>query len=479
MSGVSTLRRNPVARCLAFPGYQTGTVLAAAGIPKILRHLTMLAYKARMTTDMTNQSTFRPSDQKWRIILPRRHWETACRGLLLPIPGSPEHEIAAVGKLRPWKDRNRCEFLVSDVGIERLPDFQMAHPYTRWIVIRCGEDLRLEETWQRLRPRPSQVVAVVLLDPRRMESCQVELFQDGSVQPMGGLDIIGSGMYSLQPVEGSPAESAVDVTNDDNNRYSRLVGALGARVTRQLQSATVTIVGLGRNGSVMASNFAALGVAHLRLIDNDILLPHNLDAMPGLSADSVGKLKTLAVAERLRAFRPNILISQIERTTQDSLEILQRRSDLLVTCVDNDAARFAVSQVAVGRNMVHLDVATDLVEQGNATRLIGDIRLIVPGDGCVCCIGGVDDQSQALYEYSAPVGAMSRGQRRTWNEQRRGSLVTLNGMIVNTAIQHWLDLLGGSLRTSVWTKLSWPSGQSPHFDTVEWIDGEGCRFCRP
>src|SRR5262249_61315396 len=90
---------------------------------------------------------------------------------------------------------------------------------------------------------------------------------------------------------------------------------------------------------------------------------------------------------------------------------------------------------------------------GRAVRRGGDVRLLARGEGGVGCLGGLRNLGEARYEMAAPPGALQRGPRREWHEERAGSLVTANQVAGNLGIQLWLELLGGGLTSSRWLRL--------------------------
>ena len=82
------------------------------------------------------------------------------------------------------------------------------------------------------------------------------------------------------------------------------------------------------------------------------------------------------------------------------------------------------------------------------------------------------------YQLSAPAGALERGRPLAWHEERAGSLVTLNSIVVGVAGQRWLDLLAGKLRTSYWHRLRWLAGSGLETDFGSVGAADDCLFCR-
>jgi hypothetical protein len=75
-----------------------------------------------------------------------------------------------------------------------------------------------------------------------------------------------------------------------------------------------------------------------------------------------------------------------------------------------------------------------------------DVRLIVPGDGCLLCWGGVAQPREAIQRWrtSQP--------RRPWHVERAGSLRSLNAMATHLGLRLLEDLVAGRLTRSVWLR---------------------------
>jgi hypothetical protein len=106
-----------------------------------------------------------------------------------------------------------------------------------------------------------------------------------------------------------------------------------------------------------------------------------------------------------------------------------------------------------------------------------DARLLLPGEACVVCLGGLRNLDEARYEVAGPPKALHRGRRSEWNEQRAGSLVTINEVAVNLSIQLWLDLLTGIVRQSRWCRLEWDLEGTPRME-IRYGAATACDVCQ-
>ena len=409
-----------------------------------------------------------------RLIFSGRAWHQL-RPLLI------DRGSFAVGDVQSREAMDGRELLVSNLTIVReVADGMDRSPLDEWAVVVFDHDNAItpEILLRQIGTKRSHCVVGVVLRDSDTATCQAAMLENDCISVIDELRISGPGMLRLSRVDEPP----MDFQFGDNVRWSRTAGALGEQLARRLRNMSVTLVGCGRLGSQMAFQLAALGISTIRLIDGDHRLGlENLDAMPGLVESDVGRPKAPALADRLCAFRPDMAVSFVDTPLTDprAQALLERRADLLVTCVDNDTARLAASLAAQRLLTVHLDVGTSIQRRDDGELdMHADVRLLLPGEGCVACVGGLDDPLRRMYDVSTPAGALTRGQRIVWHEQRAGSLITINGLAVSTAVQSWLDLCSAHVASSYWHRIEWQRGQGIAVDQGPVTGVAACPFCR-
>ena len=323
-------------------------------------------------------------------------------------------------------------------------------------------------------PTPRQLVAALVLGLGPAAGRWAGLVWDeGLLRPLLGLTLVGPRMARLA-VAGTAAPSP-----DALERWSRTRGALGEATWRRVRDSRVAVVGAGRNGSAAALGLAMLGVSRLVLIDGDLEERHNLDATVGATPEGVGRPKVENRLRTLAAIRPDDLeVVAVPRPLRhaEAAEAL-RGVDLVVTCVDRDAARLEAARLANRWAKLHLDVGTGVFGAGRGRRMGGDVRLLLPGEACVNCLGGLRGPETGRAELEASGWAMRRGPRPEWHAARAGSLVTLNQIAVNLGLQAWLELLAGRRTTSCWLRLAWDGEGGPSLVTAG-SPAARCRVCR-
>lgn len=285
------------------------------------------------------------------------------------------------------------------------------------------------------------------------------------IAPVHSLRVVGAGMHRLAAVD-FHAVSRDTPWPGAAERWSRVIGAMGGQgVWQRLVALHVCIVGMGRIGSLVATTLVQQGVRTLSVIDPDTLEEWNLDAMDAVTMQDLGRLKAMAVAEHLRQRFPYTRITAVPRSVMSAeARLVARRADILVCCVDDDAARLYTGGLACCYAKPLLDVGTGIFYDqapqlpAQPTRpapvlgllpqrtLGADVRLIVPGDGCLLCWGGVAQPREAIQRWrtSQP--------RRPWHVERAGSLRSLNAMAAHLSIRLLEDLVAGRLTRSVWLR---------------------------
>jgi hypothetical protein len=134
----------------------------------------------------------------------------------------------------------------------------------------------------------------------------------------------------------------------------------------------------------------------------------------------------------------------------------------MICCVDNDAARLAAALVATLYHKVLLDIATgvhfptDGASQtfsfsGRQRRMGAEVRLILPGSGCLLCVGNLSRYQQAIEDLCR--GVTPNSVANDWRQQRAGSLSTLNQLASSVGVQMLLDLVAERITDSRWARI--------------------------
>jgi hypothetical protein len=322
-------------------------------------------------------------------------------------------------------------------------------------------------------PNPALVVARTPVLPVAFASPTAVLYLRQGEPPRAYLhDSQGQrrpmGLLILAP--GLPEVGATPAPAPDGERWSRVAGALGDYAWRRLCQLHYLIIGCGRNGSLLAHALVRTGARRLTLVDPDTTELCNLDG-DGYLPDHITRPKADALAESLRAVNPTIEAQPLAYSVSDSRILpAAREADVLITAVDDDGARWAAAHLAVLYLKPLLDVGTGVLTTESGEPLLGaDIRWIVPGEGCLLCMGGVANLQQVEVVRQGLYAEQQYRAQRHWRRERRGSLRSLNMIATGLALRMLEDYLAMRLPTSRWLRLVYqdamPQLQTPAYNT--------------
>ena len=294
------------------------------------------------------------------------------------------------------------------------------------------------------------------------------------IAPLHSLSLPGSGMHRLFLTDDVARPSLPDLA-----RHSRTVGALGGEdIWTRLAGLNVNVIGCGRTGSLVAGNLARLGTLRITLTDPDPLDEHSLGEMDLVTAELMGLPKSVAVARALIGItRRGAQTYALPVPVSNPAAIdACRTSDVLFCCVDNDAARLTAGILAALHHKVLLDIGTGIRFSEIRNRVMGaDLRLILPGDGCLLCQGNLANYARAVEEMVN--GRVPLTTSDAWRQERAGSLRSLNQVAAGLATRLFEDVVAGRIRTSLWARVE--CDDSGRFDiSYPQLPGrQGCPLC--
>jgi molybdopterin/thiamine biosynthesis adenylyltransferase len=206
-----------------------------------------------------------------------------------------------------------------------------------------------------------------------------------------------------------------------------------------------------------------LGIRQLTLIDPDLVETHNLGEMDAVADTDLGRPKAEAIADHLCALlsHASVSVSPVVASISHPTALAAAKAcDVLFCCADNDAARLATAILATMYHKVLVDLGTGIfyptppsptppLSHPPTPRTMGaDVRLILPGDGCLLCRGNLTNYAQAVDDLCNQRSLEDL--QRDWSPQRAGSLRTLNQLATALGVQMFQDLVAGRLLASVW-----------------------------
>lgn len=168
------------------------------------------------------------------------------------------------------------------------------------------------------------------------------------------------------------------------DRYSRqtLFGPIGKEGQELLRAATVTLIGCGALGTVLANNLCRAGIGHLVIADRDYIELNNLQRQILFDEDDIARRlpKAVAAAEKLRRVNSDTTIEPlVEDINADGIESLIQHTDLVLDATDNFETRYLLNDVCIkyGRPWIYSGVLASY----------GVTMNIVPGNtACLRCV---------------------------------------------------------------------------------------------
>ena len=131
--------------------------------------------------------------------------------------------------------------------------------------------------------------------------------------------------------------------------YKALEGRHGEELQKKFSSAAVAVCGLGGLGSNIALCLARAGIGRLILIDFDRVDITNLHRQQ-YNADQIGRLKTEALSENLRAVAPYVeLETHAVRITEESAERLLAEADIICEAFDNPECKATLTDTVLSK----------------------------------------------------------------------------------------------------------------------------------
>ena len=415
-----------------------------------------------------------------------------------------DENTTLIGAVRRRHCGNTLELIIDQwTKASDTPDGQRFAPMMDWAVMTntgSDEGVTPVEVIERIQPKKSQLLIAFAIDPLKRDQlpCQIR-FQDQTLTP-DEIVFIGPGMVRIDGSQDDDSDRTPDLSGESllhrtgpetNNselvRRSRTVGAIGDAYF-QLEKMSIAINGCGRGGSALATHFVAAGARNLTLIDGDRIGIENVDSMPMITTKQIGGYKSVALGNSLIANQPSLVchcVTNAIGSPEVQAVLDSKRFDLVVTFVDDQAARLAASLYCQKTETMHLDVGTMIQfesevgnDQGGPKRIMtADVRLFQPRRGCVACVPEMINLQEVLYELNRPEDCFKLGRPQTWDQQRAGSSLHLNTLACSLALELWLDWLRAKREHSQWSRIGWTENEMPEFDAFD-VDAEpSCRFC--
>lgn len=314
---------------------------------------------------------------------------------------------------------------------------------------------------------------------------------DGSRHPLHTTVVPGRQILRLYPRPPAPPPA----TAPGWDRQLRMFGDRGQTL---LQDTTVTIVGLGGLGSLLAEMLGRLGVGAFVLIDPERVDPTNLPRLiaarrlDGLTqirsaraprwlqhrTERWASPKVRIAARNIRRANPQAKIHSLMADVADpAAAIAATTSDYLFLAADSHTARHVTNAIAQQYLIpgVQAGVKVTTNDDGEVVDIHTAVRPLTPGQACLWCAGLIDSSELAI----EALPDAERRHARYVPEIAAPSVITLNGIAASEAATFFLFALTGLSDRSAPTKamLRFPRGTNLRAQTI--TPAPACRWCSP
>lgn len=139
----------------------------------------------------------------------------------------------------------------------------------------------------------------------------------------------------------------------NSERHKRTELLLGREAVEKLHQTNITVVGLGAVGSHVVEALARCGVGTLRIVDFDEISESNFNRQLYAIEPNLGRLKTVAAAERIKQIDPGITVEVFNVLCHADTfdEIFAEPTDIIVDAIDSLNPKVNLLYEAVTRGM--------------------------------------------------------------------------------------------------------------------------------
>ena len=155
----------------------------------------------------------------------------------------------------------------------------------------------------------------------------------------------GDSIYILPAVAGGS-----ELRNEDLQRYSRqiMLDEIGFVGMEKIRKASVCVVGAGGIGNPVLTQFTAMGIGKLKLVDRDVVEISNLHRQHLYTEDNIGQVKVEAARERLQKINPSVEIEALPiSVTKYTAEKIVSGFDIVIDALDSIEARYALNDACI------------------------------------------------------------------------------------------------------------------------------------
>jgi hypothetical protein len=189
-----------------------------------------------------------------------------------------------------------------------------------------------------------------------------------------------------------------------------------------------------------------MGFRSFALVDRDLVSGSSMNRLVGARQADVDATLKVSVAERsIRTVDPTAVVDAVpEWLTHPQAQAAIRNANIVVGCLDDDAARLELLGITSEPGIPYLDLGTEIGT--DAMSYGGRVAIGLPGIRCVYCLGELDPGELALAQ-------LTPEQRRTRDDSygvvndaldgRGAAVISLNGVVASLGLTELMVYITG------------------------------------
>jgi len=188
----------------------------------------------------------------------------------------------------------------------------------------------------------------------------------------------------------------------DYSQYSRQILAFGKIGQEELAQTKVGVVGAGGLGSVVVEILARLGIGKIICADDDVIEVSNLSRIIGSTPEDVKlKRQKVEVLERhVSKINSKVEFKAIPDSILNPGALMEfKEVDYIVSGTDTQSSRMVLNSFSMQYLIPYIDLGFGIEideEKKVITSAAGKVRVIMPGEWCLQCLGEINHREVQL-----------------------------------------------------------------------------------
>ena len=164
-------------------------------------------------------------------------------------------------------------------------------------------------------------------------------------------------------------------------RHRRTINLIGEEALMKLEVSSVLILGVGGVGSYAAEAIARAGIGKITIIDGDTICQSNLNRQLVALESTLGKLKAVVEAERIRDINPEINVDYKVFFYKAGMELPLEEYDYVIDAIDDVDAKVAIIKECNEKNIKIIS------SMGTAGKLLTEFKVADISKTSMCPLG--------------------------------------------------------------------------------------------